>query len=173
MGFCFIFLSKKCGFSFAQARTKNAQFIIISLRSNMFELADFLTGIYKVEDYTNSVTLENDVPADMLPSTQSNTQMLRATVSENPKLSQFVERVDTQQSNDLFDTVFGTQSQRPDGDVASVDAPANVAIPTIFENLNDDININVTVETSLVVNGNVEDAPITKEGTDLAIGNQS
>lgn len=140
----------------------------------MFELADFLTGIYKVEDCTNSVTLENDVPADMLPTSQSNTQMLRATVNENPKLSQFVERVDTQQSNDLFDTVFGTQSQRPAVDVASVAAPASEAIPTIFdENLNDDININVTVETSLVVNGNVEDAPMAKEGTDVANGNQS
>lgn len=32
----------------AQERTKNAQFIIISLRNNMFELADRLVGIYKV-----------------------------------------------------------------------------------------------------------------------------
>jgi hypothetical protein len=31
-----------------QERTKNAQFIIISLRNNMFELADRLVGIYKV-----------------------------------------------------------------------------------------------------------------------------
>ena len=28
-------------------RTKNAQFVIISLRNNMFELADRLVGIYK------------------------------------------------------------------------------------------------------------------------------
>lgn len=31
-----------------QERTKDAQFIIISLRNNMFELADRLIGIYKV-----------------------------------------------------------------------------------------------------------------------------
>lgn len=40
-----------------QDRTKNAQFVIISLRSNMFELADRLVGIYKTYDCTKSVTI--------------------------------------------------------------------------------------------------------------------
>lgn len=40
-----------------QERTKNAQFIIISLRNNMFELADRLIGIYKTSDCTKSVTI--------------------------------------------------------------------------------------------------------------------
>ena len=35
-------------------RTKNAQFIIISLRNNMFELADRLFGIYKVNNCTSA-----------------------------------------------------------------------------------------------------------------------
>ncbi|KAJ3188810.1 hypothetical protein HDU85_004524 [Gaertneriomyces sp. JEL0708] len=34
--------------SYIKERTKNAQFVIISLRNNMFELADRLVGIYKV-----------------------------------------------------------------------------------------------------------------------------
>nr|CAD7463499.1 unnamed protein product [Timema tahoe] len=38
-------------------RTKNAQFIIISLRSNMFELADRLVGIYKTHDCTRCATI--------------------------------------------------------------------------------------------------------------------
>ncbi|KAF0298957.1 Structural maintenance of chromosomes protein 4 [Amphibalanus amphitrite] len=38
-------------------RTKNAQFIIISLRSQMFELADRLVGIYKTHNATKSVTI--------------------------------------------------------------------------------------------------------------------
>jgi structural maintenance of chromosome 4 len=46
-----------------QQRTKNAQFIIISLRSNMFELSDYLVGIYKVSDCTGSITIENQPPA--------------------------------------------------------------------------------------------------------------
>lgn len=33
---------------YIKERTKNAQFVIISLRNNMFELADRLVGIYKV-----------------------------------------------------------------------------------------------------------------------------
>ncbi|KAF8385619.1 smc-4, partial [Pristionchus pacificus] len=39
-------------------RTKNAQFIIISLRNNMFELADRLIGIYKVHDSTRNVVVD-------------------------------------------------------------------------------------------------------------------
>lgn len=43
--------------NYIKERTKNAQFIIISLRNNMFELADRLVGIYKVNNTTNSVTI--------------------------------------------------------------------------------------------------------------------
>lgn len=34
--------------NYIKERTRNAQFVIISLRNNMFELADRLVGIYKV-----------------------------------------------------------------------------------------------------------------------------
>jgi len=44
--------------NYIKERTKNAQFIIISLRNNMFELADRLVGIYKTHDATKSVTLD-------------------------------------------------------------------------------------------------------------------
>lgn len=44
--------------SCSQERTKNAQFIIISLRNNMFELADRLVGIYKTDNCTKSVTID-------------------------------------------------------------------------------------------------------------------
>jgi structural maintenance of chromosome 4 len=42
---------------YIKERTKNAQFIIISLRNNMFELADRLVGIYKTNDCTKSITI--------------------------------------------------------------------------------------------------------------------
>lgn len=44
---------------YIKERTKNAQFIIVSLRVNMFELANYLVGIYKVDDCTESITLVN------------------------------------------------------------------------------------------------------------------
>lgn len=44
--------------NYIKERTKNAQFIIISLRNNMFELADRLVGIYKTENCTKSVTID-------------------------------------------------------------------------------------------------------------------
>ncbi|OQS04276.1 structural maintenance of chromosomes protein 4 [Thraustotheca clavata] len=43
--------------NYIKQRTKNAQFIIISLRNNMFELADRLVGIYKTNNTTKSVTI--------------------------------------------------------------------------------------------------------------------
>ncbi|XP_029636692.1 structural maintenance of chromosomes protein 4 [Octopus sinensis] len=43
--------------NYIKERTKNAQFIIISLRNNMFELADRLVGIYKTDNCTKSLTI--------------------------------------------------------------------------------------------------------------------
>lgn len=45
--------------NYIKERTKNAQFIVISLRNNMFELASRLVGVYKVNHMTRSVTIEN------------------------------------------------------------------------------------------------------------------
>lgn len=41
-------------------RTKNAQFVVISLRNNMFELAKNLVGIYKYENMSKSATMKNN-----------------------------------------------------------------------------------------------------------------
>ncbi|XP_023935989.2 structural maintenance of chromosomes protein 4 [Bicyclus anynana] len=48
--------------NYIKERTKNAQFIIISLRYNMFEVSNRLVGIYKTEDCTKSITIENELP---------------------------------------------------------------------------------------------------------------
>lgn len=55
--------------NYVKERTKNAQFIIISLRNNMFELADRLVGIYKIYNTTKSVTV--DPIAFVMPTLQS------------------------------------------------------------------------------------------------------
>lgn len=43
--------------NYIKERTKNAQFVIISLRSNMFELCDNLVGIYKTYNTTKTITI--------------------------------------------------------------------------------------------------------------------
>merc|ERR1711935_930597 len=43
--------------NYIKERTKNAQFIIISLRNNMFELADRLVGIYKTNNASKSIAI--------------------------------------------------------------------------------------------------------------------
>ncbi|KAM5546561.1 structural maintenance of chromosomes protein 4-like [Rosa sericea] len=42
---------------YVKDQTKDAQFIIVSLRNNMFELADRLVGIYKTHNCTKSITI--------------------------------------------------------------------------------------------------------------------
>merc|ERR1740121_539209 len=42
-------------------RTRNAQFIVISLRNHMFEMADLLVGIYKTQDISKSVGISPHV----------------------------------------------------------------------------------------------------------------
>ncbi|KAJ2726591.1 Structural maintenance of chromosomes protein 4 [Coemansia sp. Benny D115] len=46
--------------NYIKERTRNAQFIIISLRNNMFELADRLVGIYKTDNRTKSISLDTE-----------------------------------------------------------------------------------------------------------------
>ncbi|KAG5643297.1 hypothetical protein DXG03_001224 [Asterophora parasitica] len=45
--------------NYIKDRTKNAQFIIISLRNDMFELSHRLIGIYKTANATRSVSIDN------------------------------------------------------------------------------------------------------------------
>lgn len=66
--------------NYIKERTKNAQFVIISLRNNMFELADRLVGIYKTNDATKSVTINPKTfaaPNDVVvkPSVKSNSKV--------------------------------------------------------------------------------------------------
>jgi structural maintenance of chromosome 4 len=49
--------------NYIKERTKNAQFIIISLRNNMFELADRLVGIYKTNNASKSIAINPNVIA--------------------------------------------------------------------------------------------------------------
>ena len=44
--------------NYIKKQTRDAQFLVISLRNNMFELADRLVGIYKVANRTNSVSID-------------------------------------------------------------------------------------------------------------------
>lgn len=52
---------------YIKERTKNAQFVVISLRNNMFELADRLVGIYKTDNCTDSVSIN---PKELCSSAQ-------------------------------------------------------------------------------------------------------
>ncbi|ETO07556.1 hypothetical protein RFI_29836 [Reticulomyxa filosa] len=44
--------------NYVKSRTKDAQFVVISLRNNMFELANQLVDIYKTHDCSKSITID-------------------------------------------------------------------------------------------------------------------
>ena len=80
--------------NYIKERTKNAQFIIISLRSNMFELADRLVGIYKTDNCTKSVTLNPHLMEEAVaPPSQPNLTVIQPspakTVSRSVSASRF------------------------------------------------------------------------------------
>ncbi|CAG0896289.1 unnamed protein product [Cyprideis torosa] len=54
--------------NYIKFRTRNAQFIIISLRTQMFELADQLVGIYKTHNCTKSIALQPETIAALYES---------------------------------------------------------------------------------------------------------
>lgn len=66
-------------------RTKNAQFIIISLRNDMFELADRLVGIYKTNNCTKSIAIDpKSIEADLqTTATNPNTPNMIGTVVQH------------------------------------------------------------------------------------------
>ncbi|KAF7298253.1 SMC hinge domain-containing protein [Mycena chlorophos] len=53
--------------NYIKDRTKNAQFIIISLRNDMFELSHRLIGIYKTSNATRSISIDNHALHSTIP----------------------------------------------------------------------------------------------------------
>lgn len=70
--------------NYIKDRTQNAQFIIISLRPNMFELCDNLVGIYKIFNCTQTLTIDPrafDKP--VVEPVSNNTQNMEKRKQEN------------------------------------------------------------------------------------------
>lgn len=57
--------------NYIKDRTKNAQFIIISLRNDMFELSHRLIGIYKTANATRSISIDNHALLTAFPAPNS------------------------------------------------------------------------------------------------------
>lgn len=62
--------------NYIKSRTKNAQFIIVSLRYQMFELADRLVGIYKTNDVSHTISISPCA----LKAVETNNPIIRQTV---------------------------------------------------------------------------------------------
>lgn len=79
---------------FIKERTKNAQFIVISLRNHMFELSNQLVGIYKVNDMTRTISLYPSQFQELIDEDLRREEELRRTQSSNRSqfMSQFASR---------------------------------------------------------------------------------
>lgn len=74
--------------SYIKERTKNAQFIVISHRSDMFELADYLVGIYKIYNCSKCAVVDVKkfnakvgIPEQPHPATQTRPQFFSQPVA--------------------------------------------------------------------------------------------
>ena len=61
--------------SYIKERTKNAQFVVISLRNNMFELASRLVGVYKVNHMVSFSSLRFNIQSLTAPFRQRASQL--------------------------------------------------------------------------------------------------
>ncbi|KAJ3746755.1 RecF/RecN/SMC N terminal domain-containing protein [Lentinula detonsa] len=66
--------------NYIKDRTKNAQFIIISLRNDMFELSHRLIGIYKTANATQSISIDNHA----LTARPANSASINASTNSRP-----------------------------------------------------------------------------------------
>ncbi|XP_069672465.1 structural maintenance of chromosomes protein 4 [Periplaneta americana] len=106
---------------YIKERTKNAQFIIISLRSNMFELADRLVGIFKTYNCTHSVTVNPKlygtpgIQATQQPASQVSSQVSHAPAPKPLQPSDNVRRKSRQSTerNELPGTQNSEVSSTP------------------------------------------------------------
>jgi chromosome segregation ATPase len=66
--------------NYIKDRTKNAQFIIISLRNDMFELSHRLIGIYKTSNQTRSEDLISEMKCSAGTKSMLNLQVFLSTI---------------------------------------------------------------------------------------------
>jgi structural maintenance of chromosome 4 len=68
---------------YIKERTKDAQFLVISLRNNMFELADRVVGIYKTHNASKSLPLNPHAFGQVLASATATAQGARSSADGN------------------------------------------------------------------------------------------
>ena len=98
--------------NYIKERTRNAQFIIISLRSNkfvsqnsqlnfidicyrsnMFELADRLVGIYKTDNCTKSVTINPHLIEETVPQSQAQPNITQVLFQDSVIIEYFIQLI--------------------------------------------------------------------------------
>lgn len=146
--------------NYIKERTKNAQFIIISLRSNMFELADYLVGIYKTYNCTKSVTVDLKKYYEkngIVPPTQISSKSLYSTQTQQFAMqSQHKENCTTQNMNTVQDT---ENVREPNGN--AVELPELGLCPTPKKAPSE--NTHTNINNSNINDGNTCGKPLKKK----------
>lgn len=123
----------------------------------MFELADYLTGIYKVKDCTDSNTIQNI--AHSLPKIMINSASIASTQQTNSVFDELRSALSSQLTN------FQTSIQQPsDTDTENVDQSVNVTNISIATNAQNQESI---IETSIDENITIVDSCV-DEDTSIA-----
>ncbi|CDW77228.1 structural maintenance of chromosomes protein [Stylonychia lemnae] len=96
---------------YIKKRARNSQFLIISLRNNMFELAEKLVGIYKTFDITKTVTINPNQLKQQIVKYQQSHQIRESSKQENDGKRQSSEEQRRHQSNNLIQSANPSASQ--------------------------------------------------------------
>lgn len=114
--------------NYINERTKNAQFLIISLRNYMFELCDYMIGIYKTFNCTKSMSLD--------PSGYSAPVAPAKTV---PALTQTQNTVTTQSKPNDSIANKDTTDAAPEADITNVDNNDSEVIPSSLTSIGESL----------------------------------
>jgi structural maintenance of chromosome 4 len=112
---------------YIKEKTKNAQFIIISLRNNMFELCDRLFGIYKVRNCTSATYIAPDLieveekrkPASKPSTKTTTTTNLQITANDQNENSENKEQQQKQQQENQVNQTIVNKSINGDNNAVN------------------------------------------------------
>ncbi|XP_063698860.1 structural maintenance of chromosomes protein 4 [Culicoides brevitarsis] len=150
--------------NYIKDRTKNAQFIIISLRANMFELSDYLVGICKYEDCTKSCTVKNippPRPTQPMTLTQSS-QIVNADLAFNSLRDTLSQRPSTTQS-EVSNKSVEEEEKEAELDESGLNSTV-IENPTVSEKTLQEIDESVTkMDESVVEETIVNESSVVNE----------
>jgi structural maintenance of chromosome 4 len=137
---------------YIKERTKNAQFIIISLRNNMFELCDRLFGIYKVKNCTSAAY----IAPELVEVDEKKKQQLVKKVTSSSSSTAVTTQANTANNTTLLNETTSHHNNKENNDQEDEENNENVDINGKHQKLVNDTLTEDTIVNKSITNGLVD-----------------